>query len=139
SHEAVMRLLSDVISDGNILNLVEKFLRAGVLEGGQLQPTTVGTPQGGVASPLLANIALNSLDWQLHKHGFRFVRYADDFVVLCQTESQVQEAFDLVQQHLTSLGLTLSAEKTKTTKFRAGFAFLGFAISSWSVTMRPKS
>src|SRR6202011_3196709 len=58
---------------------------------------------------------------------------------LCQTESQVQEAFDLVQHHLTSRGLTLSAEKTKTTKFREGFAFLGFAISSWSVTMRPKS
>ena len=55
------------------------------------------------------------------------------------TESQAQEAFDLVQYHLTSLGLTLSAEKTKTAKFREGFAFLGFAISSWSVTMRPKS
>ena len=90
-------------------------------------------------SPLLANIALNSLDWQLHEHGCRFVRYADDFVVLCQTESQVQEATDVVQLHLNSLDLTLSAEKTKKTKFREGFAFLGFAISSWSVTMRPKS
>ena len=103
------------------------------------QPTTVGTPQGGVISPLLANIALNSLDWQLHDAGFRFVRYADDFVVLCRNEAQVQEAHDLVQRHLTSLGLTLSAEKTKTTQFRDGFAFLGFAISAWSVTMRPKS
>jgi RNA-directed DNA polymerase len=88
---------------------------------------------------LLANIALNSLDWQLHDAGYRFVRYADDFVVLCRTEVQVQEAHNLVQRHLTSLGLTLSAEKTKTTQFRDGFAFLGFAISAWSVTMRPKS
>jgi len=88
---------------------------------------------------LLANIALNSLDWDLHDGGYRFVRYADDFVVLCRTEAEVQEAFDLVQRHLTSLGLTLSAEKTKTTKFREGFAFLGFAISSWGIGMRPKS
>jgi hypothetical protein len=67
------------------------------------------------------------------------MRYADDFVVLCQTAAQVQEVHALVQCHLTSLGLTLSAEKTKTTQFRAGFAFLGFDISAWSVTMRPKS
>jgi len=94
---------------------------------------------GGVISPLLANIALNSLDWRLHDAGFRLVRYADDFVVLCRTEAQVQEAHDLVQRHLTSLGLTLSAEKTKRTRFREGFAFLGFVISAWSVTMRPKA
>src|SRR5262249_16353253 len=85
------------------------------------------------------NIALNSLDWHLHDAGFRFVRYADDFVVLGRSQVQVQEAHALVQQHLTSLGLTLSAEKTKTTKFRDGFAFLGFTISALSVTMRPKA
>ena len=88
---------------------------------------------------MLANIALNSLDWRLHERGFRFVRYADDFVVLCRTEAKVKEAHDLVQLHLTSLGLSLSAEKTKMTQFREGFAFLGFAIASWSITMRPKS
>ena len=127
------------VADGNILDLVERFLKAGVMEEGVFQPTWKGTPQGGVISPLLANIALNRLDWQLHEHGCRFVRYADDFVVLCQNETQVQEAVELVQQCLTSLGLTLSAEKTKTTKFREGFAFLGFVISSWSVAPRPKS
>ena len=127
------------VADGNILGLVERFLKAGVMEEGVFQPTTVGTPQGGVISPLLANIALNSLDWQLHDAGFRFVRYADDFVVLCQTEAEVQEAHALVQRHLTALGLTLSAEKTKMTKFREGFAFLGFAITARTVTMRPKS
>ncbi len=138
-HQVIMAGVAAEVADGNILRLVERFLKAGVMEEGEFRPTTVGTPQGGVISPLLANIALNSLDWHLHEHGQRFVRYADDFVVLCQTEAQVQEAFDLVQQHLTSLGLTLSAEKTKMTKFREGFAFLGFAISSWSVAMRPKS
>jgi RNA-directed DNA polymerase len=138
-HQVIMAGVAAEVADGNILDLVERFLKAGVMEEGVFQPTTVGTPQGGVISPLLANIALNSLDWQLHDAGFRFVRYADDFVVLCRNEVQVQEAHDLVQRHLTSLGLTLSAEKTKTTQFRDGFAFLGFAISAWSVTMRPKS
>jgi group II intron reverse transcriptase/maturase len=138
-HQVIMAAVAAEVADGTILDLVERFLKAGVMEEGVLQPTTVGTPQGGVISPLLANIALNSLDWQLHDAGYRFVRYADDFVVLCRTEVQVQEAHDLVQRHLTSLGLTLSAEKTKTTKFRDGFAFLGFTISAWSVTMRPKS
>lgn len=138
-HHVIMAAVSAEVADGNILDLVERFLKAGVMEDGAFQPTAVGTPQGGVISPLLANIALNSLDWQLHNAGYRFVRYADDFVVLCQTEVQVQEALAVVQHHLTSLGLTLSAEKTKTTQFRDGFAFLGFVISAWSVTMRPKA
>jgi RNA-directed DNA polymerase len=138
-HDVIMTALRAEVADGNILDLVEKFLKAGVMEEGVFQPTRLGTPQGGVISPLLANIALNSLDWRLHERGLRFVRYADDFVVLCRTEAAVKEAHDLVQQHLTALGLSLSAEKTKMTQFREGFAFLGFAISSWSITMRPKS
>jgi group II intron reverse transcriptase/maturase len=140
SHEALMRELSDVVADGNILQLVEKFLRAGVMEGGKLLPTRVGTPQGGVASPLLANIALNILDWYLHQHGYRFVRYADDFVVLCRSETEAKEALALIEPLLRDrLGLTLSPEKTKITRFQDGFAFLGFEITSWSVKMRAKS
>ncbi len=98
SHTAIMRELSDVVADGNILRLVEKFLKAGVMEGGKIRSTRVGTPQGGVASPLLANIALNVLDWHLHEHGFRFVRYADDFVVLCRSEDEAKEALALVKR-----------------------------------------
>lgn len=138
-HDVILTALRAEVADGNILGLVERFLKAGVMEEGVFQPTRQGTPQGGVISPLLANIALNSLDWLLHEHGCRFVRYADDFVVLGRTEGEVQEAHARVQQHLGSLGLTLSAEKTKTTKFREGFAFLGFTLSSWSITMRPKA
>ncbi len=140
SHSAIMRELSDVVADGNILRLVEKFLRAGVMEGGKIRPTRVGTPQGGVASPLLANIALNLLDWHLHEHGFRFVRYADDFVVLCQTEQQAKEALALVEHLIADrLGLSLSPEKTKVTRFHEGFTFLGFDIKSRFVRMRAKS
>jgi len=138
-HAVIMEGLAAEVADGNILRIVERFLKAGVMEDGVLSPTRMGTPQGGVISPLLANIALNNLDWQLHNAGFRFVRYADDFVVLCETEDKVKEAHDLVQCQLTQLGLTLSPEKTKQTQFRDGFAFLGFTISSWSVSMRPKS
>jgi len=140
SHSAIMRELSEVVADGNILRLVEKFLRAGVMEGGKLRPTRVGTPQGGVASPLLANIALNVLDWHLHEHGFRFVRYADDFVVLCRSKDEAEEALALVERLLADrLGLSLSPEKTKVTRFHEGFTFLGFDIKSRFVRMRAKS
>jgi group II intron reverse transcriptase/maturase len=140
SHAAIMRELSDVVADGNILRLVEKFLKAGVMEGGKIRPTRVGTPQGGVASPLLANIALNVLDWHLHERGFRFVRYADDFVVLCRSEDEAKEALALVEQLLADrFGLSLSSEKTKVTRFHEGFSFLGFDIKSRFVRMRAKS
>jgi group II intron reverse transcriptase/maturase len=138
-HAVIMAGLSAVVADGNILRLVEKFLKSGVMESGVWSPTRVGTPQGGVISPLLANIALDSLDWYLHERGYRFVRYADDFVVLCQEEHQAQEALDCVAQQLARLGLTLSAEKTTVTTFAKGFTFLGFAIGHQSVIMRDKS
>ena len=140
SHKAIMQELSEVIADGNILGLVEKFLKAGVMEGGKMRTTPRGTPQGGVASPLLANIALNVLDWYLHKHGYRFVRYADDFVVLCRSEEEAKEALTLVERFVTDrLGLTLSPEKTTVTRFHEGFCFLGFDIKSRFVRMRAKS
>jgi len=140
SHEAIMRELSQVVADGNILRLVQKFLRAGVMEGGKVWPTRKGTPQGGVASPLLANIALNMLDWHLHERGFRFVRYADDFVVLCRTEHEAKEALSMIQPLLRDqLGLELNLEKTVVTSFREGFAFLGFHLKSRTVTMRTKA
>lgn len=140
SHQAVMEELARVVADGNILRLVEKFLRAGVLEDGRVHPTCEGTPQGGVFSPLLANIALNVLDQFLEERSYRFVRYADDFVVLCRTRRQAEEALALIRPLLSErLGLELSPEKTKVTQFRKGFAFLGFDITSWSVRMRAKS
>lgn len=127
------------VADGNILNLIEKFLRSGVMEEGLFKPTTVGTPQGGVISPLLANIVLNHLDWQLHQRGYRFVRYADDFVVLCKSRPQAEEALALVTQTLNDLGLSLSPEKTRITSYGKGYSFLGFVLSSHSRRMRPKS
>ncbi|MEN8250622.1 MAG: group II intron reverse transcriptase/maturase [Bacteroidota bacterium] len=139
-HHIIMTGLSNVVADGNILDLIERFLKSGVMDNGVFKPTHIGTPQGGVISPLLANIALNFLDWHLQEHGLHFVRYADDFVVLCQSEIQAKEALDIVESFLTSqLELELSPEKTHITTFSKGFAFLGFDMSSRAVKMRSKS
>lgn len=139
-HHVIMTGLSNVVADGNILCLVEKFLKSGAMEDGVFKPTQIGTPQGGVISPFLANIALNFLDWHLQEHGVRFVRYADDFVVLCQSEEQAKEALVLVESFLTDhLELRLAPEKTHITTFQEGFAFLGFDMCSRSVTMRHQS
>lgn len=139
-HRVIMATVAAEVADGNILNLVERFLTSGVMDDGVFKPTTVGTPQGGVISPLLANIVLNRLDWRLHDAGYRFARYADDFVILCQNPQQAQEALTLVKQVLEDeLGLQLSPEKTKTTTCGKGYDFLGFHLSSRSRRMRDKS
>jgi group II intron reverse transcriptase/maturase len=139
-HRIIMDAVAAEVADGNILRLVEKFLTAGVMENGIFKPTNIGTPQGGVISPLLANIVLNHLDWQLHEAGYQFARYADDFVVVCQDKRQAQEALALVKRVLEeTLGLNLSTEKTKITSFGKGYDFLGFTLSSRSRRMREKS
>ena len=138
-HRVIMKAVAQEVADGNILRLVEKFLQAGVMENGVFKPTTIGTPQGGVVSPLLANIALDHLDWRLHESGYRFARYADDFVVVCRTHRQAEQALALVEEVLAELGLSLSPEKTKITSYGKGYEFLGFLLSSRSRRMRPKS
>jgi RNA-directed DNA polymerase len=138
-HKLIVGAVAEEVADGNILNLIEKFLAAGVLEGGVFKPTTVGTPQGGVISPLLANIVLNKLDWRLEEAGYRFVRYADDFVVVCKTRQQAEAALAFVEEIMTDLGLALSPEKTKIASYGKGYEFLGFRLSSRSRSMRSKS
>lgn len=139
-HEIIMRAVAAEVADGNILDLVEGFLAAGVMEDGVFKPTTIGTPQGGVISPLLANVVLDHLDRRLHEAGYRFARYADDFVVVCRTDRQAQEALELVARVLeTELGLKLSPDKTEITTYGKGYDFLGFHLSSRSRRMRDKS
>ncbi len=123
-HKLIVDAVAEEVADGNILNLIERFLAAGVMENGIFKPTSIGTPQGGVISPLLANIVLNKLDWRLEQAGYRFVRYADDFVVVCQTREQANAALTLVESVMTDLGLKLSPEKTK-------IASYGKAMTSW--------
>ena len=95
-HAVIMRGGS-VTADGNILKLVERFLCAGVMQDGVAESPTLGPSQGGVISPLLANVALNFLNWQQDELGLRFVRYTDDFVLFCRTSHQAKEARDVVK------------------------------------------
>lgn len=139
-HSLIMKAVAAEVADGNILGLIERFLKSGVMEDGKFIPTTKGTPQGGVISPLLANIVLNYLDWHLEKRGYRFVRYADDFVVLTRTKAEAERARTVVKDFLsTELSLELNLEKTRITKAAEGFDFLGFCISSYAVRIRDKS
>lgn len=138
-HELIMDSVAARIADGNILNLIGKLLKSGVMEEGELKPTVKGTPQGGVISPLLANIVLNHLDWFLAEQGYLFVRYADDFVVLCKTKLEAEKALEIVKKFLNEMELEVSPEKTKINHFSKGFDFLGFSIKSRSILMRTKS
>ena len=138
-HGVIMEAVAEKVADGKVLTLVERFLHCGVLEGGRLLATGCGTPQGGVISPLLANIVLNKLDWQMQAAGHSVVRYADDFVVICQTRRQAEEALTLATDILTGLGLQLSPEKTKIVTYGKGYTFLGFVLSRQSRRIRPKS
>ncbi len=139
-HQVIMSLLAGQVADGNILKLIRRFLRAGVMEDGVFKPTTIGTPQGGVISPLLANIVLNQLDWALDSAGFRFARYADDFVIVTRSLPSAQEALTVVTHVIENdLGLQLSPEKTHFSTWGKGYEFLGFFLSSRSRRMRDKS
>lgn len=138
-HDIILDSLAAKIADGNILNTIKRLLNSGVMEEGKLTPTPKGTPQGGVISPLLANTALDHLDWFLEAQKLYFVRYADDFVVLCKTKSEAEKALDMIQTFLSEMQLEVSPEKTKICHFSTGFDFLGFSIKSRSIVMRDKS
>jgi len=139
-HKLIMGLVEREISDGKTLNTIKKFLMAGVIEDGKFVPTKSGAPQGGVISPLISNIVLNHLDWTLDENGYKFVRYADDFVVLAKSHESAEEALSLTKRCIEEdLDLELHPAKTQLTTFKAGFEFLGFFISSNTIRMKDKA
>ncbi len=127
SKPRLMTHLREKVSDRRVLRLVEMFLEQGVLDGLKAWTPERGTPQGAVLSPLLANIYLNPLDHLLTESGYALVRYADDFVILCQTREEAETALALVQRWVTDNDLTLHPTKTQIVDARTeGFDFLGY-------------
>ena len=129
-HDRLMVAVEERICDRRLLKLVRAMLRAGVMESGVVRHDVTGTPQGGVMSPLLANVYLHRLDraWETSGRGV-LVRYADDLVVLCRNRAEAEQALALLGDLLGELGLELKAEKTRIvhlTEGGEGFDFLGF-------------
>jgi group II intron reverse transcriptase/maturase len=131
-HDRLMKLVARRTSDGSLLHLIRQWLDAPVVEeNGNVLPNRQGVPQGGVISPLLANLYLNALDWAVNDPGQRgqpvLVRYADDFVILCAI-GQGEALRQRLTRWLTARGLKLNEEKTRLVDSRQGFDFLGFKL-----------
>jgi RNA-directed DNA polymerase len=139
--EQLLARVARKVSDGRVLKLVQAFLRQGVLEEAKHWTPDKGTPQGGVVSPLLANIYLDPLDHLMAAQGIEMVRYADDFVLLCRTESQAQKALSEVQRWTAQADLSLHPEKTRIVDAtqRGGFEFLGYHFERGMKWPRKKS
>ena len=137
----LMDLVCEKIADGSILDLVEMFLGCGIMNNGAFEESPEGTPQGGVISPLLANIYLNHFDRRMGESGHILVRYADDFLIFCKTEQDAHKTLAEAGRVLeTELHLSLSKSKTRVAnRFRDSYEFLGFTIKGMSRSPKPKS
>ena len=137
NHEILLGLLNRRISDRRVIKLCRQWLRAGVIENGKYYPTEKGSPQGGVISPLLANIYLHVLDsyWENHKELGVIVRYADDAVIMCRKRTDAELAFEHLKRIMTKLKLTLNPQKTKIVDMnKESFDFLGFRYQKFGKT-----
>lgn len=127
-HDRLLRMVSDVVKDGNVVSLVNKFLKAGVMIQGNYEDTVIGTPQGGPLSPLLSNIMLNKLDKELEARGLHFTRYADDTIILVKSEKAANRVMESITHFIEKkLGLKVNMTKTKICKPN-DLKYLGFGF-----------
>ena len=128
NHDKLISILNKEIKDGKILSLIRKLLVSGVMVGTQVKETEMGTPQGGNLSPLLANIMLNELDWELERRGLRFVRYADDCIILVKSRKAARRVMESVTRYIeTNLLLKVNRQKSKIGRPKE-IKYLGFTF-----------
>lgn len=126
-HEKLIDLVAEEIADARVLRLIRSFLKSGAMDEMETKYQTTGTPQGGVISPLLANIYLHPYDEKMTAEGYRVVRYADDMIILCRKRQEAERALERTRQILQKeLGLTLNEEKTRIIHKSQPFEFLGY-------------
>lgn len=141
-HDRMMDLVEGRISDGRVLDIIRGYLRQDIVRGMERWTPAGGTPQGAVISPLLANLYLHPLDVRMRDAGYRMVRYADDFVVLCPSAEQAYAALALIRAWVSENGLTLHPDKTHVGDCRIkgqGFEFLGYRFEEGTRRVRKKS
>ena len=138
NQDKLIGIIRRTIKDGRVVSLIRKYLVSGVMINGVVQPTKVGTPQGGNLSPLLSNIMLNELDKELEKRGLRFVRYADDCLIMVKSEKAANHVMESVTRYIENkLGLIVNAEKSKVARPR-DIKYLGFGFYTKKGKWRPK-
>ena len=124
-HEKLLTLVAQRLSDGRVLRLIEAMLTADSYGEGHLFPTERGTPQGGVASPLLSNILLTPFDREMRRKGYQLTRYADDWVVTCASVVEARAALEAASRVLKELGVTINPQKTRMCTFGTASNFSG--------------
>ena len=138
NQDKLIGIIRRTIKDGRVVSLIRKYLVSGVMINGVIQPTKIGTPQGGNLSPLLSNIMLNELDKELEKRGLRFVRYADDCLIMVRSEKAANHVMQSVTRYIENkLGLIVNVEKSKVARPR-NIKYLGFGFYNKKGKWRPK-
>ena len=140
-HKLLMKALNEEIADGTLLDLIERFLKSGVMKDGRLEATHEGVPQGGVISPLLANIYLHCFDSVMAERGYRLVRYCDDFVIFTKLGRKAERALQVTREILEDkLKLKLHPQKTRIAHAHYdGFEFLGCLFKAGYIRPKNKS
>jgi RNA-directed DNA polymerase len=141
-HDLLVNCIKEKISDVKIISLLELFLKQEIMEDMKCWTPISGTPQGAVLSPMLANVYLHRLDLTLHQNGYKMIRYADDWLVICRSRQEAQAALAMAQSWIDQNGLQLSPEKThigNSLQSGYGFEFLGYRFEGGCRYVRSKS